>query len=104
MTDNAHFLVRHGNTFLQASKDCFPVQTITLDHSTLFLAAPSLLQSTTEIANISGFRDVADYTHFLVRHGMTFLQTFKGCFPVQTITLDCSALLLAVLTSSTVDN
>ncbi len=132
--------VRHGKTFLQTSKGCFPVQTITLDRSTLILTVTSsssstvdnwnsqyssdmadtptfffdmvthfyklpkadfqfrqshlivphcfwqwlvLLQSTTELANISGFRDLADNVHFLVRHGMTFLQTSKGCFCVQ---------------------
>ncbi len=42
--------------------------------------------------------------YFLVRHGQTFLKTSIGCFPVQTITHDCYALLLAVPTFSTVDN
>ncbi len=89
-------------TFLQTSKCCFRVQTITLDRSTQLLVV--LLQSITEIANIPGFRDKEDNAHFLVRHGKTFLQTSKGCFPVQTITPDRSALLLTVPASSTVDN
>ncbi len=63
-----------------------------------------LLQSTTEITNIAGFRNMADNAHFLVRHGNTLVQTCKGCFPVQTNTLDRPALLLAVPTSSTVDH
>ncbi len=86
MADKAHFLVRHGKTFLQTSKGCFPGQTITLDCSTLFWRCLALLQSTTEIANIPGFRDKEDNAHFLVLHHKTFLQTSKGCFRVQTIT------------------
>ncbi len=58
-----------------------------------------LVQSTTEIDKIPGFRDMADNAHILDQHN-TFLQTSKGCFPVQTNTLDRSALLLAVATST----
>ncbi len=47
---------------------------------------------------------MADNAHILVQHDKTFLQTLKDCFPVETITLDRSALLLAVPTSSTVYN
>ncbi len=63
-----------------------------------------LLQSTPEIAYIPGFCDIADNADLLVRHGKKFLQTSKGCFTVQTITHDRSALLLAVPTFSTVAN
>ncbi len=94
MADNAHFLVRQGMTFLQTSKGCFRVQTITLDRSTQLLVV--LLQSITEIANIPGFRDMADNAHFLVGHGNTFLHTSKRCFRVQTIRLDRSTLFLSV--------
>ncbi len=43
------------------------------------------LQSTTEIANIRGFCNTVDNTLFLVQRGRRFLQTFKGCFRVQTM-------------------
>ncbi len=95
VADNAHFLVRRGVTFLQTSKGCFRVQTITLDRSTLLLVV------STSTVDIPGFRDMADNSHFFVRHGNTFLQ---GCFPVQAITLDRFTLLLAVPIFSTVDN
>ncbi len=41
MADSANFLVRHGKTFVQTSKGCFLVQTITPVRSTLLLAVPT---------------------------------------------------------------
>ncbi len=100
MADNAHFLIQHGNTFMQTSKGCFPVERPS------HLIVPRrcwqcllLLKSTTEIANIAGFRNMADNAHFLVQDGNTFVQTSKVCFPVQNITHDRSTQLLAVPSS-----
>ncbi len=101
MADNAHFLVRHGKTFVQTSKGCFALQTITLDRSTLLLVVPT---STVDNWDSQFSRILGYNAHLLVRLGKTFLQTSKGCFPVQTITLDRTTLLLAVPNCCTVDN
>ncbi len=87
MADNAHILVRHDNTFLQTSKGCFPVQTITLHRSTLFLTVPT---STVDNWDSQYWGILRYGRQRPVRHGQTFLQTSKGCFPVETITRDRS--------------
>ncbi len=104
MADNAHFYVGHGNTFLQTSKGLFQFRQSHLIVPHCFWYCLVFLQLTSEIVDNPGFRDVADNAHFLVRQGKIFLQSSKGCFLVQTITLDRSALFLAVPSSSTVDN
>ncbi len=104
IAEDAHFLVRHGITILQTFKRCFLVQTITLNRCTLFMTVPCSSTVNNCDSQYSWICDMADNAHFLVRHGNRFLQTSKGCFPVQTITLDRFTLLLAVLSSFTVDN
>ncbi len=72
--------------FCKLSKAVFQFRQTHLIIPHCFWQCLVLLQWITEIANIPGFRDMADNAHFLVRHGNTFLHTSKGCF--QTITLD----------------
>ncbi len=100
MENNAHLLVGHGKMFLQTSKGYFLFR---LSH----LIVPHccwqyliLLQSTTEIANIPVYRDMANNAHLLVGHGKTFLQASKGCFklrPSTWIVLQCCWLCLLLL-------
>ncbi len=80
MADNAHILVQHGNTNVQPSKGCFPVQTIKLDRFALLVVVPTF--STVDnwepiLQDFAIWQETSTFYFDMVRH---FLKLPKAVF------------------------